>query len=80
MRCGIATDSRVWHDVLKLALRHQEEAGPPHPRAVSVVTTGGGVPTDRARGFSYLRGPGLSADEGKATGGMTGATCRTRSQ
>jgi hypothetical protein len=68
---GVTAPEEVWVDVVDLTLSHQEEDGPEHKRHDPVYTAGGyATPTDRARGFMYIKGS-PEGSEGKATGSMT---------
>jgi hypothetical protein len=68
---GVEADAAVWADIVEFTLSHQEEDGPEHKRHDPAYSSGGyGTPTDRARGFMYIKGS-PDRSEGKATGSMT---------
>jgi hypothetical protein len=87
-RCGIATPSEVYRDVMTFARAQQEPEGPEVPRAVVArppkgktpakpddrygKPAGSEPPKDRARGFCYIADKKLPEKEWKATGAMTG--------
>jgi len=61
----------VWIDIAEFTLAAQEEDGPDHKRHDPVLSGDGyAVPTDKARGFVYIKGS-PSRTEGVATGSMT---------
>ena len=61
----------VWIDIAEFTLSCQEEDGPEHKRHDPVLTGDGyAVPTDKARGFMYIKGS-PDGSEGVATGSMT---------
>jgi hypothetical protein len=82
-RCGIEVDPDVWVGVLRFTLAQQEEDGPSRPRAVEsrnarrpaepgeTSAPSEATPTDRARGFAYIRRSGPAPEDRKASGGMT---------
>ena len=68
---GVKVDVDVWLDICEFTLSHQEEDGPKHERHDPGYKSGGyAAPTDRARGFMYIKGS-PDGTEGKATGSMT---------
>ena len=66
-----APPSEVWIDIAHFTLSCQEEDGPDHKRHDPVLSGDGyAVPTDKARGFMYIKGS-PDGSEGVATGSMT---------
>jgi len=69
---GKQVKPEVWADIATFTLDCQEEDGPEHPRHDPGLHADGYVaPTDRARGFCYIRGSAARL-EGQPTGAMTG--------
>jgi hypothetical protein len=70
-RCGVATQTPVWHDILHFAMAQMEADGPQHPRAVhSAKAAADESLKDRARGTAYMK-KSPDAHENSAYGSMT---------
>jgi hypothetical protein len=73
-RCGITTESAIWHDVMTFSLDQMEDDGPAAPRAVHSAKDqpkeGDAAVMDKSRGSAYMkRSP--DASENSAYGSVT---------